>query len=80
MDAGERVHDRGVSSSSFIRGATGAEVPFYKSMIGNCMVYHDRIESNLLQIFAHPETLGFLQFLLLFLGSTSLLNRNKHSW
>jgi len=39
----------------FKRGATGAEVPFHNSIIGNFMVYHDRLEINLLQLFRHPE-------------------------
>jgi len=37
--------------SPFIRGATGAEVPFYKSI----MVRQDRIETNLLQPVAQAE-------------------------
>jgi len=40
----------------FIRGATGTDVPLYKSIIGKFMAYQDRIETNLLQLFAHPET------------------------
>ena len=44
-----------ISPCPFIRGGTGAEVPFYKIFIGNFMVYQDRIETNLLQPFAHPE-------------------------
>jgi len=37
------------------RGATGAEVPFHNSIIGNFMVYQDRFEINLLQLFGHPD-------------------------
>jgi len=33
----------------------GGEVPFHNSITGNVMVYHDRLETNLLQLFAHPE-------------------------
>ena len=36
-------------------GETGAEAPFHNSIIGNFMVYQDRVEVNLLQLFAHPE-------------------------
>jgi len=32
-----------------------AELPFHNSIIGNLMVYQDRIETNLLQLLAHPE-------------------------
>ena len=47
---------RGHCPLPFHRRATGAEVPFHKSIIGNFMVYQDRIETNVLQLFAHPET------------------------
>jgi len=36
--------------------ATGADVPYQKSGISNFMFYQDQIETNLLQLFAHPET------------------------
>ena len=54
-DAGERMHDRGIPPWPFIKGATGAQVRFYESIIGNFMACDDRIETNLLQLFAHPE-------------------------
>jgi len=28
---------------------------FYDRIIGNFMVYKDRLETNLLQLFAHPQ-------------------------
>jgi len=37
------------------RGKTRAEVLFYNNIIGNFMVYQFRIETNLLQLFAHRE-------------------------
>jgi len=37
-------------------GATQMEVPFYKSIVVDFMVYQDRIETNLLQLVAHLET------------------------
>jgi len=41
--------------------ATGAEVPAHNSTKGNLIVYQDRLETYLLQLFAHPEFLnGFL--------------------
>ena len=39
----------------FIRGAMGADVPFYKSIMGNFMVYQDPFEINLLQLLAHLQ-------------------------
>jgi len=41
-DAGEHP----IAPLPFQRGETGAEVPFYKIIIGNFMVYQDRIETN----------------------------------
>jgi len=43
-DAGERGH----CPCPFISGATGTEVPFHRSIMGNCMVYQDRLETYLL--------------------------------
>jgi len=40
-----------LSPLTFYKGATGAEVPFYKSI----MVRQDRIETNLLQPVAQAE-------------------------
>jgi len=54
MDAGERVHDMGIKPLPFHKGDNGCGGPFRKSIICNFMVYHERIETNLLQIFAHP--------------------------
>jgi len=34
---------------------TGAEVSFHNSIRGNFVVYQDRLETNLLQLFGHPE-------------------------
>ena len=31
-------------------------MPFYEDIISNFMVYQDRTETYLLQLFAHPET------------------------
>ena len=50
-DAGERVH----FPLPFHKGGKRAAVPLYENAIGNFMVYLDRIETNLLELFAHPE-------------------------
>jgi len=31
------------------------EVPFHNNTIGNFMIYQSRLETNLLQLFAHSE-------------------------
>jgi len=46
---------RGHFPLPFQKGATGAEVPFHNSTIGEFMVYQDRLETNLLRLFGHPE-------------------------
>jgi len=52
--ARERAHVGGISPCPFIRGETGAKVPFYKIIMEKFMVYPERIEANLLQLSAHP--------------------------
>jgi len=39
----------------FRKGSNGADVPFHNSIIGNFIVYQDRIETFLLKLCAHPE-------------------------
>jgi len=51
----------------------------FMSIIGNFMGYQDRLQTNLLQLFTHPENLECF-FLSLFLRSTLLLHRIKHNW
>jgi len=64
---------------SFKREATGAELTFHHSLVGNFMVN----KISLKQIYCsysrtHNTQNGFLHSLSLFLRSTLLLNRNKH--
>jgi len=46
---------RGSAPLPFQKEATGVEVPFHNSIIGNLMVYQDRLQKNLLQLFGQPE-------------------------
>jgi len=39
----------------FERGSIGVHVPLYNSIISNFMIYQDRLETNLLQLFAHTK-------------------------
>jgi len=55
-DVGEWGHDEG-APQTFLKRGNGAEVPFYRRITRNFMVYQDRLESYLLQLFAHPEAL-----------------------
>jgi len=57
-DVGEWRRGGGIAPSGLsqgVRGGAGAEVSFRNSIIGNNMVYQDRLETNLLQPFGHPE-------------------------
>ena len=55
-DSGERMHDRALSPCPVIKGATGQRCLFIKNIVSNSMVHQDRIETNFLQLFAHPDT------------------------
>jgi len=39
----------------FKKKATAVEVPFHDSIVDNFMFYQDKLETNLLQLFAHPD-------------------------
>jgi len=62
----------------FKRGATGAEVPFHNSVIGKFMVYQDRLEINLLQLFGHPDRIIFYISISIF--EVNIVVEQKHTW
>jgi len=43
------------SPCPFKREATGVDLLFHNRIISNFIVNNDRLETNLLQIFAHPQ-------------------------
>jgi len=45
-----------IASWPFVKEATGGAGAFYMIIIGNLMFYQDRLETYLLQLFAHPDT------------------------
>jgi len=45
----------GALHSVHSKGDNGAEVDFHNNNIGNVMVYQDRLETNLMQLFAHSQ-------------------------
>jgi len=53
--AGQRGHDEGNAPCRLKSGTTGADMPFHNNIIGNFMVYEDRLEKSLLQLFQRPE-------------------------
>jgi len=50
-------HGGGIAPLTFQKGETVTEVSFDNSIIGDFMVCQHRPETNLLQLFAHPENL-----------------------
>jgi len=64
----------------FERRAMGTDVPFYSGIVGDFIVYRDRIETDLLKLCTHPENSEWFSviFFIIF-RSTLLLNRNKHN-
>jgi len=51
------VHDGGISPLVLHKGDNGGGGAFFiKNIVRSFMVYQDRIETNLLQQLAHPET------------------------
>ena len=57
-----------IAPCPFERGATGAEVPFHNNVIGSFMVCQYRIETNLLQLFAHPENSEWFSMICYYFG------------
>jgi len=51
---------------------------FFITVYGNFMVWQDRIETNLSQLFAQQKIQNGFQSFLLFLRSILLLNRQKY--
>jgi len=59
----------------------GAEVPFYKSIIGNgnFMVYQDRLETNLLQLFTHPENSEWFSIISAIIFKVNIAHEQKQT-
>jgi len=54
-DVREQENDGDIAPRALKRGQRGRKCLFHKSVMGNFMVYQDRFETNLLQIFAQQE-------------------------
>jgi len=59
-------------------GATQMEVPFYKSIVVDFMVYQDRIETNLLQLVAHLETSEWFSIIAGIIFEVNIVAEQKH--
>jgi len=63
----------------FKRGSTGAEVPFHNSILGNFMVYQDRLETNLLQLFVHPVNSEWLSVISVIIFEVDVVDEQKQA-
>jgi len=63
----------------YIRGTTGALVPFHNSIIGHFIVYKDRVERNLLQLFAHPEDSKWFSIIFFIIFEINIVAEQKQA-
>jgi len=77
--SGEQGNGGCIAPLPFKRGATGAEVPFYNYIIGHFMVYQNRIETNLLQLFAHPENAQGFYMIPVIIFEVNIVAKLKHA-
>jgi len=63
----------------YIKGATGALVPFHNSIIRHFIVYKDLVETNLLQLFAHPEDSKWFSIIFVIIFEISIVTEQKQS-
>jgi len=75
-DVGERGHDWALP---FQKEGNGAEVPFHKSIIGNFMVYQERLETNLLQLFAHPYNSKWCSIIYVIIFTVNSVDEQKQT-
>jgi len=57
----------------------GTNVPFYNSVIGNLIVYQDRIETDLLKLFAHPENSGWFSVISVIMFEVNIVAEQKQA-
>ena len=81
-DAGERTIDELISPcpSKSKREATGVEVPFHNKTIGNSVICKDRLETNLLQLFAHPRNLEWFSIISAIIFEVNVVAAQKQAY
>jgi len=70
---------RGHCPSAFQKRATETEVRFHKGIIGNFMVYQDRLETNLLQLFRHPENSELFSIISVIIFEVNVVDEQKQA-
>jgi len=61
----------------FKRGVTGEEVPFHNRIRGNFMVYQDRLEANLLQLFVHTKNSEWISIISVIVFEVNVVSAQK---
>jgi len=64
---------------TFKKGATGEEVPFHNSIIAKFMVHQKRLETNALQLFAHPEILEWFIIISVIIFAVNIVDEQKQA-
>jgi len=57
----------------------GNDVPFHNSIIGNFIVYQDRIETDLLKLCAHPENSEWFTVISVILFKVNIVAEQKQA-
>jgi len=68
-----------LSPCPFIRAATGEEVPLNTRVIGHFMVCKVRHETNLLQLFAHPENSQWFSMIFVIVFEANVVAEQKQA-
>jgi len=70
----------GVVPVTFQKGGNGAEVPRHNSIIGNFMMCQDRIETNFLQLSAHPENSEWFSLISVIISEANNVAEQKQAY
>ena len=62
----------------FLKGAKGG-VAFHNSIIGHFIVYQDHLETNLLQLFAHPENSDWFSIIFAMIFEVNIVEEQKQA-
>jgi len=76
-DAGKQESDTGISLCSFKRGR---RCVFHYSIVGNFMVYQDRLETNLLQLFAQQENSEWFSIISVIVFEVNIFAEQKQKY
>jgi len=76
-DLNIKLHVHG--SINFCHTCNCAPLPFYKSIIGNFVVYQDRLETNLLKLFTHPENSEWFSIISAIISKVNIADEQKQT-